>query len=274
MNLCVPDIFTADHSGKYSVSIRLWSDGLSFAAHIPSETDSFFYTEIETDRTKPYLHAIKDIFFAHPFFSYVFKHTYVIVANRQYTLVPENIFIEKQKEQLMSFIFASPEEQILYERFDDFESVVLFGIQPKVYDFFSRSLNNPIFTHAITAQLTQWRIQSLTTYPKQLYVALHKNTMDAACFYRDTLLFVNSFQVDDVADMLYYILYIWKQTGMDQQKDKLMLLVNNEKFQTLKAQLQTYLLQIAHVPPWQSDTGLEVPSDITALFNMNKLSSS
>jgi len=266
MNLCVPDIFTTDHSENYTVSIRLWSDGLSFAAQIPSDKDSFFYTETEIDRTIPYIRAIKDIFFGHPFFSYAFKHTYVTVANRHYTLVPETIFLEQQKEQLMSFVFLTPEDKILYEHINEFESVLLYDIQPKVYDFFSRSLINPVFTHGITAQLNQWRIQSLTTYPKQLCVAIYKDTMSAACFYRETLLFVNSFQVDDTADMIYYILYIWKQIGMDQQKDRLMLFSNDKTYQTLKEQLKTYLLQFEHVPTWQSDTGLEVPPDITALM--------
>jgi hypothetical protein len=266
MNLCVPDILTTDHSEKYIVSIRLWSDGLSFAGFIPSEKDSFIYTETGIDRTKPYLRAIKDLFFAHPFFSYAFKRTYLVCANRQYTLVPESSFVEQQKEQLMSFVFSSPEEKTLYERLDAFDSKILFGLQPKVYDFFSRHLINPIFTHAITAQLTQWRVQSLTTYPKQLFVSLHKDTMDAACLYRDTLLFINSFQVDDTADMLYYIMYIWKQTGLDQQKDQLMLYANTETWQSLKEPLQTYLLQIEHVPHRMLDTGMEVPPDVTALM--------
>ena len=266
MNLCVPDILTTGNSEKYTVSIRLWPDGLSFAGHIPSEKDSFFYTEIEIDRTKPYIKAIKDIFFAHPFFAYAYQHTCVICANRQYTLIPANIFVEQQKEQLMSFVFSSPEEKILHDNLDEFDSKVLFGIQPKVYDFFSRMLINPIFTHAITAQLIQWKHRSLTAYPKQLFVALHKDTMDAACFYRENLLFVNSFQVDDSADMLYYILYIWKQTGMDQQKDKLVLFANTETYQTLKENLQTYILQIEYVQPRLSSTGLAVPPDVTALF--------
>jgi hypothetical protein len=190
----------------------------------------------------------------------------VVWATRQYTLIPANIFVEQQKELLMSFVFSSPEEKTLHERLDEFDCEILFGIQPKVYDFFARSLTNPIFTHAITAQLIQWRSQSLITYPKQLYVSLHEDTMDAACFYRENLLFINSFQVDDPADILYFILYIWKQTEMDQEKDKLILFANTETCQALKDKLQTYLMQIAYVQPRRSSTGLEVPQDIITLF--------
>ena len=266
MNLCVPDILTTDNAEKYTVSIRLWPGGLSFAGHIPSEKDSLFYTETEIDRTKPYLQAIKDIFFAYPFFSYAYKHTYVVCANRQYTLIPATTFLEEQKERLMSFVFSSPEEKILHENLDEFDSKILFGMQPKVYDFFSRMLINPIFTHAITAQLMQWRDRSLTVFPKQLFMALHEDTMDAACFYRENLLFINSFQVDDPADMLYYILYVWKQTGLEQQQDQLNLFANTDICQALKENLRTYLSQIEYVQPRHSGTGLEVPPDIAALF--------
>ena len=266
MNLRVPDTLTTDNSGKYTVSIRLTPDGFSFAGVIPAEKDSLFYSETEIDRTKPYVQVIQDLFFTHPFLAYSYKRTYVVCTNRQFTLIPENVFVEKQKEQLMSFVFSSLEAKTMYKKLDEMESIILYSIQPEVYDFFSRSLINPIFTHAISSQLVQWRNQSLIQYSKQLFVALHEETMDAACFYHETLLFVNSFQIDAAADILYYILYIWKQTGMDQQKDKLTLFANTQKHQTLKETLQTYLLQIEFIQPFQLETDLVVPSDILALF--------
>ena len=266
MNLRVPDTLTAVNSGKYIVSIRLWSDGFSFAGIIPEEKNSLFYSETELNRTKPYVQVIKDILFAHPFFTFSYKRTYVICANRQFTLIPENVFVEKQKEQLMSFVFSSPETKTVYKKLEELDSTILYGIQQEVYDFLSHTLINPIFTHAISSQLVQWKNQSLIQYSKQLFVALHEDTMDTACFYRDTLLFINSFQIDTTADILYYILYIWKQTDMDQQKDKLILFANTQIYQTLKETLQTYLLQIEFIQHCQTDTGLIVPSDITALF--------
>jgi len=266
MNLRVPDALMVDNSEKYVVSIRLSPDGLAFSGYIPSEKDSFFYEEIKTDQAKNHVQAIKDVFFAHPFFAYSYKQIYVVCANRQYTIVPDNVFVEKQKEQLMSFVFSSPDGKTLYERLDEFDSVLLFGIQPEVYEFFSRSLLRPVFTHAVTPMLIQWKKHNLTGFPKQLYVALHDDIIDVACFDKGTLLFINSFHFDDPDDILYYILYVWKQTGLDQQKDKLFLSANARMYQTLQETLQTYLLQIELIQsPW-IDANMEVPPDITALF--------
>ena len=266
MNLHVPDTLTASCSEKYIVSVRLSSSGLSFAGLIPSEKDSFFYCETSIDRTIPYIQAIKDIFFAHPFLAYTYRFTHVICANRQYTLVPEDVYLEKQQDRLMSFVFTSPDEKTLHKRLDDFDCEVIYGIQPEVYDFLSRSLLRYSFTHAIAPLLGQWRKLSVIAYPKQLFVSLYEDTMNAACFYRENLLFINSFRFDDTADILYYILYIWKQTGMDQQQDRLVIHAHTSLHQKLRETLQTYLLYVEFVQPQVTDAGLQVPSDITALF--------
>ena len=266
MNLRVPDTLKVGNSEKYSVSIRLSRDGLTFVGYIPSEKDSFFYEAIKTDHTQNSVQAIKDVFFAHPFFSYSYKQISVVCTNRQYALVPATVFMEKQKEQLMSFLFSSPNEKTLHEQLDEFDSVLLFGIQPEVYEFLARSLLRPTFTHALTPLLIQWKKYNLTGYAKQLYVAVYEDTMDVACFDKGALLFINSFHFDDPDDILYYILYIWKQTGLDQQKDKLFLFANPPLYQTLKKTLQTYLSQIELIQPQWTDTNKEIPPDITALF--------
>ena len=266
MNIHVPDTLTAGNSEKYAVSIRLWPGGLSFAGWIPSEKDSFFFGKTEINRKKRYDYAIKDLFFAYPFFLYAYKQIVVISANRQYTLVPESVFVEKQKEQLISFVFSAPDEKVLYEPLDEFESVVLYSIQPEVYEFLSRSLLCPTFTHAITPTLNQWKKQNFTGYPKQIYVALHEDMMDVACFDKGALLFINSFHVGDSADIIYYILYIWKLTGLDQRQDELFLYTNLRMYQTLRETLQTYLSRIEFIQPQWPDVGMDVPPDVTALF--------
>jgi hypothetical protein len=190
----------------------------------------------------------------------------VICANRQYTLVPETIFVEKQKEEVMSFVFSAPDEKTLHEPLEELESEILYSIQPEVYEFLSRSLLRPTFMHAITLMLNQWRKQNLTVFHKQLFVALRENIMDVACFDKGALVFVNSFHFDDPDDILYFILYVWKQTGLDQQKDKLVLFANPRICQVLKDTLQTYLLQTEFVQPRWTDENVEIPPDITALF--------
>ncbi|MDR3260459.1 MAG: DUF3822 family protein [Tannerella sp.] len=269
MILRVPDTLAIDNAEKYEVSIRLWPDGLSFAGHIPSEKESFFYTETKFDRAKSYVQVLKDVFFEHVFFSYPYKKTYVVCVNGQYTLVPATVFAEEHKEQLMSFVFSAPASKILHEPVEALDAEMLFGISREIYEFCSRSLIHPRFIHAITPLLLHWRKQNLACYPKQLYVVLHENIMDAACYDKGSLLFLNSFGVENMADILYYILYIWKQTGINQLEDQLLLSATPPVYRQLKEILQKYVQHIEPVkhPSRPASMGNEeVPLDILSLF--------
>jgi hypothetical protein len=114
--------------------------------------------------------------------------------------------------------------------------------------------------------LNQWRKQNITGFSKQLFVSLREDMMDVACFNKGALLFINAFHVDDPDDILYYIMYVWKQTGLDQQNDQLFLFANPQICQTLKNTSQTYLSQTEFVYPQWHDSTIEIPPDITALF--------
>ena len=117
MAISIPDTLTADNSGKYIMSIRLRSDGLSFSGYCPSESESFFYRNMEFDRTKPYISSLKEFFFGHEFLTYSYKRTNLVYVTSQYTVVPEEVFTEKQKnddlnarKQSLSYINSVFEE--------------------------------------------------------------------------------------------------------------------------------------------------------------------
>lgn len=105
MTISIPDTLTAYNSGKYVLSIRLRSDGLSFSGYSPSENESFFYRNVEFDRMKPYITSLKEFFFEHEFLTYTYKRTNLVCVTSQYTMMPEELFTDKQKDGLLSFTF-------------------------------------------------------------------------------------------------------------------------------------------------------------------------
>lgn len=265
MSIRVPDTLTVENSQRYIASIRLCSDGFSFAGYIPSEQDSFFYRKIDLDQTKPYLKALKECFFEYSFFTYTYKKIYIVLASRQYTLVPENVFLEKQASTLMSFVFSSG-EKVFHTLQKDLDIEVVFAIHPEIYDFFSNELAEPRFIHSIAPTLSLCRKQNLSCFPKQLYVVMHEGIMNAVCFDKGALIFANSFHYSDSADIVYYVLYIWKQAGLDQMKDELLLYANTAMFHELKEILQNYLLKISILETSIASANTDIPLDIKALF--------
>ena len=113
MAINLSDKLTADYSENYIMSIRLRSGGLSFSAYSPSVNESFFYRDIEFDRTKPYVSSLKECFFENDFLAWFYKQVNVVCVTPQYTLVPKEVFQEKQKAELLAFTFSSPEGRCL-----------------------------------------------------------------------------------------------------------------------------------------------------------------
>jgi hypothetical protein len=223
MTISVPDTLTTDSSEKYILSIRLRPGGLSFSAHNPSEGQSFFYREVAFDRNIPYATALKEFFFMNECLVWTYKRTYVLCLTPQYTLAPEDMIRDKQRSLFLSFNFSSPEKRCLDNHLKDEKIKLIFGMNEDVYEFCARTLTNPLFTHHLTSQLIMLRKQVRDETPNHVFVVVHRKIVDIICFEGKRLLFVNSFEFEQLDDLLYYILCVWKQTGMDQLNDKLLL---------------------------------------------------
>lgn len=246
MTISLPDTLTIDNSGKYIMSIRLQPGGLSFSGYIPSGKGSFFYREATFDRNVSYLSSLQEFFFAHDFLTWMYRKVQVMTVSRQYTLVPREIFQEKKKELFLESAFIQPADRCLHQSLNDGAEVV-FGIDNEVYEFCSRSFIHPEFTHHIVPTLDFWAIQARNSLYSQMYVVLHDKMIDILCFERGGLSFVNSFAAEREEDILYYILYVWKQTGMDQQKDELHLFGESVLRNQIIRSLSLYIKEVRPV---------------------------
>lgn len=248
MTISIPDTLTIDNSEKYIVSIRLWPGGFSFSGYIPSEDDSFFYSEIELDRTVPYVSALKELFFSSDFLTWNYRRVRILYVTSQYTLVPKGVFQEEQKAGVLSFNFSAPETQCLTNALKEEEYEILFGLNEEVYEFCNRTLGNPDFLHHLSSSLLLWKRQSLASVPKLAYAVLYPNMLDLVCYDHGQLLFANSFVTDKAEDALYYILYVWQQQGLDPLKDQLYIAGDTSLCNNLLIVLQTYLRNIRQMP--------------------------
>lgn len=258
MTIRIPDTLTIDNSEKYIMSIRLRSGGLSFSVYIPSVPGSFFYKETEFNRNGLYIDSLKEFFFSHDFLTWTYKEIRVLSESIQYTLVPQVLFNEGNKDEFLRFNFVQPATHCLYSVLKKEQAVLVFGIDSEVYEFCSRSFVNPYFYHHIIPQLCFYRQQNHTALNRPMFVVLHSELMDISLYDKDKLAYTNSFAVSKPEDILYIILYVWKQLNLDQQKDYLYLFGEGERRSRLMELLATYLL---HVNP------IGIPSEAYLLGN-------
>jgi len=244
MNLRVPESLTASNSEGYRTSVRLWPGGLSFSGGIPSDEGSFFCEETEVDVTRPYLQTLRDLFREHPFLSYPYAAVRIVTSEPNYTLVPEAIYEDEAKERLYRFTFATPVETVAVQPMSALESVLLFGLRRDMHEFIAQTQPTAHWEHALASLLLRWHERSLRALHAQMYAVVQDRTMDVACFDRGALRFVNRFEVENHDDIMYYLLYVWKQLTLDQRNDSLTLSAVTSVAFDLKEKLQTYLKDV------------------------------
>jgi hypothetical protein len=101
----------------------------------------------------------------------------------------------------------------------------------------------------------------------------HRDSMDVFCFAPDELLMANHFSCRNADDMIYYMLFIWKQLKWDQMNDSVYIAGGVQTFNHIQKTLRKYLKNVIHfqfpLPRRISgdDSKANIPSDILALLS-------
>ena len=240
----IPEILS-DESKNYRVSIRLLPDGLSFSGYNPTIKGSFFLCEERWESSRPYAEQLKEFFFAHECLAWSYKETYIVQTQADYTLVPLAFYLEREKQELWRFNCGELKgKRVLANEVNDEKANLLYAMDDETYEFCQRSFSNPVFVHYLYALFPLWREKSLHSLSRQVYGILSEGRIDLACYHQGHLLFLNAFEVHSLNDMLYYILYVWKQHRWNALNDPIHLLGDAAVLRELKPTLSLYLKQV------------------------------
>jgi len=267
----IPDKLTADLSENYKVSIRLMPDGLYFWGYNPSENDSFFIESFTYERQVTTVEELKNIVFEHPCFSFSYQSFHVVHVGGKYTIIPDPVFIEKEKDRLFDFCFPKdPSLKTIVHPVHALDASILFGLDKDVYAFLLRSLTNPQFIHSISPLLIAWQKKSLPVFPKLMHVAMHQTTLDVLCVEQGNLLFLNSYSYENSQDAVYYIMYICKQTGFNQLEDYITVSGRQDLCRPVLSVIHKYVKKTNYfqhkVSNYQDGSALELTPDMIALM--------
>jgi hypothetical protein len=243
--------------------MRLSIGGLAFSGFIRNEKDSFFYETAPLDLNISYIDALKNVFFENECMKYVYKSFHVVCVTEKYTIVPEDVYQEKGKEELFSFC-SSPAEnhKIVSQRIENQNYVILFDLDHEVYEFLVRSFVNMNFMHVLSPMLKAWQKNSLGVHPKQVYVYVQKEIIDIVSFEHGDLLFVNSFRCEKDNDILYFVTYVCKQIGFNQSADELFLCGETFVCEMIIKDLKIYFEHIALLPEKSEKYEMPIDQDI------------
>jgi hypothetical protein len=259
INLCIPE--------RYILTVYVHPDKFSFSLHCPDDLESYFFYKIDSTGPNDAFSIFKDLFFENDFFTYPFQKTCILVFSSLFTYVPNAVYPEKYKEDFIKFIFSEKEDLFLDHAVPLANLRVLYPVSGPVYDFFVRSFNEPEFVHYSAPLITYFYPPDTKHKQRQLIVNVHEKGIDIFCFSQKSFLLGNHFPCEKLQDVLYYILYTWKQLKLDRFADSLYVAGELHQNKELIDKLRLYL-QHVYPEPFPNIHRFDIPDTENIPFEL------
>ncbi len=241
--------FDFTKSEQYTLSIRLSTDGFSFSIFNPEGEKDFLFTPYTVNNNYSMTANVKELFASDDTFKRRYKQVNVLIDTPRFTTLPLEMFDDEQMETLFYSTFTKQDNEIvLCNVLEKNDVVVLFGMDKHTHQLINE--HYPLASYyATNSPLTDYFLnKGKNSANKRLYAYTHHQVLDVCCINNGKLQLVNSFSVPTQADTIYYLLYIWKQMGMNaEEKDELFLV--GQKNEMLLAELKTFIRNVNPIYP-------------------------
>ena len=209
-------------SKQYTLSIRLSTDGFSFSVLNPLEENSHMVYEYAVNESFSLTANLKQVFKETEWLNLPYRRVNILMAGKRFTFIPLEYFEDEQAETIFYHNFPTQEnETVQYNILHRSNTVVVFGMDKSAYTFLREQYPDAYFYSQASPFIEYFSSKSRLGNNRKMYVNLRKKATDVYCFERSRLLLANSFPCKTASDRIYYMLYIWKQLGFNQERDEL-----------------------------------------------------
>ena len=201
---------------------------------------------------------------------HAFRQTNILIHTARYTPVPFELYEDDQTDML--FYQNLPKrnnEVILCNILSKSNIAVLFSIDKLTHQLLSDQFPKARFFASIspTIEYLTLRNRKEEKEPAEVFAIHHPAYIDLLAFREQRLMLVNSYRASNKNDKCYYLLNLWKQLGLNQQRD-ILHLAGNLPAENLTDFLKDYIRNIKVITPRTelSGTAPDLLFDILSLM--------
>lgn len=242
-----------NHLEQCTLSIRLGTDGIALAVSGFRQESGETAMEIEhcpLDESLPLTVNLRKICEERPWMHRPFWQVNVLMVTKRFTSVPLELFAENMAEVMFYRNHLMQENELVLCNPLRVDNVaVLFGFDKSVRDFLDGLYPGAryfaqasVLIHCFSALGRSGNVRKLFAYVRGEY-------MDVFCYDCGRLLLANAYKCSVTADRIYYLLYVWKTLGFDQESDELHLCGNGEEREELLSGLREFVRQVSVMNP-------------------------
>lgn len=175
-----------------------------------------YEVEMETDQEEKKLEKMQEL---NPELSLDYKSSYLIVSGK-FALCPAEFFNPTRKNMLFKYNHKlEGNEELHHQFFRGINAYAIFAVKQKSFHLYSRK-----FQGIQTLPAEVCLAENLLNNPPQekgtfLHTHTGKDSLTIAVIRDNKLLLLNSFSWQEYQDILYYVLFVAKQTGVRPDKN-------------------------------------------------------
>ena len=237
-------------SDQYTLSIRLSTDGFSFSVFNPLGEGEYSFYDRQVDESLSLTANLKQTFREVEWLNRPYRRVNALIANKRFTFVPLEFFEDEQAETVFYHNLTKKDNELVqYDILHNNNIVVLYGVDKTSFTFLREQYADIKF-HAQSSPLIEYyAAKSRLGTNRKMYVYLQTGSLNVYAYERGRLLLANSFDCKVNADRIYYLLYIWKELGLDQERDELHLSGNLNEKKDLLAELRKFISRVFVMNP-------------------------
>lgn len=237
-------------SEQYTLSIRLSTDGFSFSVFNPLGDGELSVFDRKVAESLSLTANLKQTFRETEWLNHPFRQVNVLIASKRFTFIPLEFFEDEQAEIIFYHNHPRQENEIVqYNILQKNNVVVLFGTDKSTYAFLREQYSGVKFYSQVSPFIEFFSVKSRLGNSRKMYAHLQRRSMELFAYERGRLLLANAFECKTTPDRIYYLLYVWKQLGFEQERDELHLTGNLHDKEQLLPELRKFIRQVFIMNP-------------------------
>ena len=251
---------------------------MAFSAADPTTVGGIVYEPYTTKCGISMAANLREAFMKSPLLGRGYSRVQVLLDS-PVLMVPIAEFHEEDIEKLYQYSFTKPQgtedrkqELVMHRVLPELNVVAVFSVNKDLKLVIDDHFADSIFMPLAQPVWTYLHRRSFTGSRRKLYAYFHDKKMELMAYSQNRFKYANTFQTARAHDALYFILYVWKQLGYDNESDELHLAGALPEEQWLTERLHTYLQRVFVISPAADFNGLpaarikNIPYDILAIY--------
>lgn len=229
---------------KPRLTIRITQGGMSFSAADPDTENQIVYENYVVKSGISQAANLREAFRNNDLLASGWTRALMMV-DTPVVMIPVEMFSEDLKDTYYHHAITGHESDlVMHTVIPSLNAVALYSFNKDLKTVADDHFDDVKFTHVCVPVWNHLHRRSFTGNRQKLFGYFHDKQLDICAFQQNRMKFQNSYAASHALDAVYFLLYVWKQLGLDQRRDELHLMGTLPDREKMTGELKKYLKNV------------------------------